>query len=90
MGLNKVKWVDTIPPRLGGTARISKAERIAKVLKANPNRWAKVGSFQNSRELRNAEGRLRKAGLRVAVRKANGGWSSIYAQYETSRPKSKR
>lgn len=83
MGLKTVKWVDTIPPRIGGTGGMTKLARTVKRLKDNPDRWAEVASSQNQTEIRTLSSRLRSAGLQVAQRRAGGGWSKIYARFNS-------
>lgn len=84
MGLKTVKFVETIPPRMGGTSRMTQLQRIVRKLNENPNRWAEVGSTQNVTEMRTLSGRLRSAGLQVSVRRAGGGWTRIYARFNSS------
>lgn len=84
MGLKNVKFVDSIPPRMGGTSRMTKIQRVVKKLRDNPDRWAEVGSTQSMTQMRTLSGRLRGAGLQVSVRRAGGGWTKIYARFNSS------
>lgn len=93
MGLKTVKFIDSLPPRMGGTSRMTQAQRVAKKLRENPNRWAEVGSVQTLTQMRTLSGRLRGLGLQVSVRRAGGGWTKIYARFNSSpatKPKSKK
>lgn len=84
MGLKTVKWVNEVPPRVGGTGHMTKLARIAKKLQDNPNRWAEVGSAQTYAQAHTLSSRLRGAGLQVSIRRAGGGWTKIYARYNSS------
>lgn len=88
MGIKSPKWVDTIPPRSNGNVNArrksgSKFRRLVKVLKENPNRWAEVASFQQRNKHRAMAQRLRDAGLQVSVRQVGGGWTRVYARFNT-------
>lgn len=87
MGFQSVKWVSSVPPRVGGTGGMTQLARIAKKLHENPNKWAQVGSSKNSTEIRTMSGRLRGAGLQVSVRRAAGGWTKVFARYNSSSAK---
>lgn len=93
MGLKNVKFVETLPRRMGGTSRMTKLQRVVRKLRENPDRWAEVGSAQSITQVRTLSGRLRGAGLQVSVRRAGGGWTKIYARFNSSpvkRAKSKK
>lgn len=78
----KVKFVDALPPRTGGHP--SKYDGVVRTLKANPNRWAEVASVQKNTVKMYTVTFLRKQGLQVSVRKAENGWTKIYARYNTT------
>lgn len=84
MGLKTLKWVDSVPPRVGGTGVMSKFARTVKRLHDNPNRWAEVGSSRSLTEVRTLAGRLRSAGLQVSQRKIANGWTKVYARYNAT------
>lgn len=81
MGIKSIKWVDVLPPRIGG--KPSKLTNIVRTLKGNPGRWAEVAAFNNIRQVRTLSGSLRSKGLQVSVRKAGGGWTRVYARYNS-------
>lgn len=82
MGIKSPKWVETLPPRTGG-----KRNRLAymiRTLKSNPNKWAEVAVFNKMTEVRTLSSRLRGYGLQVAQRRAGGGWTRVFARYNTT------
>lgn len=86
MGIN-IRFVDEVPPVNAGRKpdsgqKTARYARIARKLKANPNRWALVASVRTRHQASYAMTHLRKHGLTVASRKVNGGWFRVYAQYE--------
>lgn len=85
MGFQSIKWVKSVPPRVGGTGGMTQLGRIAKKLHENPNKWAQVGSSKNPTEVRTMSGRLRGAGLQVSVRRAAGGWTKVFARYNAAK-----
>lgn len=82
MGIKSLKWVENIPPRHGG--KQSKVAYIVRTLKANPNKWAEVAAFNKTPAIRTFCSTLRKYGIQVSVRKAGGGWTRVYARYNSS------